>query len=186
MSDPAFSFEALVNKPDCQFRMWTKKSRTIDDEKGIHLVDSTTKVPRPLPISPSDDPFPNLSSEHIITAIYKRNCPVPVFSTTHDVGWCLYSAFMQFGKGIIELDDTVRITVTQTTSPSGAQLLDVRAVDILQAMSDYKKPDSWMYSTAMSFANASSQHLHCDIGSEFILWSHEFTLPVSISFRKMR
>jgi len=36
-----------------------------------------------------------------------------------------------------------------------------------------------MYASAVAFAKASSQHLHCDVTSDFIVWSYEFDLQVS-------
>jgi len=179
MPAPTYSFETLLNMPDCLFRMSNKNSRTVDDENGIHLVDPISKKLLSLPIATTDDPFPGLTCEDLINAIFEWNWPVPVFSSTHDIGWWLYFALRQFKEDKIGLGDTVRLTVIQTKSSSGSQLLQSNAVDILEAMLEYKKRDPWMYGAAIEYAQASSQHLHCDVASDFILWSYEFTFQVS-------
>jgi hypothetical protein len=176
---PTYSFETLLNSPHWLFRMSIKNSRTVVDESGIHLVGPKSKTLMQRPVATFDDPFPDLTCENLIKAVYLRNCPVPVFSSTHDIVWWLHAALMQFGKGNIGLEDTVRITVIQTTSISGSQLVESNAVDCLEAMSEYEKPDSEMYFRALQFARASSQHLHCDVGGVFVFWTHDFTLSVS-------
>jgi hypothetical protein len=89
---------------------------------------------------------------------------------------------MQFKKPKIGLEDTVRLTVIKTKSLSGSQLLESNAADILEAMSEYKKPNPWIYEAAIDFAKASSQHLHCDVAREFIVYSYEFNLQVSTDY----
>jgi hypothetical protein len=96
-----------------------------------------------------------------------------------DIGWWLHAALQQFGEGYIELEDTVRIAVIKTVSQFGSQLHESNAIDLLEAMSECEKPDSCMYSKALKFARASSQHLHCDVGGEFVVWTHEFDHSVS-------
>ena len=120
--------------PHCLFRMSNKNSRTADDENGIHLVDPKSKTLLSLPVATIDDPFPGLTCEDLINAIFEWNWPVPVFSSTHDIGWWLYFALRQFKEDKIGLGDTVRLTVIKTRSSSGSQLLQSNAVDILEAM----------------------------------------------------
>jgi hypothetical protein len=179
MSAPEYSFETLLNSPQWLFRMSNKKSRTVDDENGIHLVDPISKIPLSLPVATIDDPFPGLTCKDLIDAIFEWNWPVPVFSSTHDIGWWLYFALMQFKKPKIGLEDTVRPTVIKTKSQSGTHLLESSAVGVLEAMSEYKNPDDWKFAAVLDFAQASSQHLHCDVASDFIVWSYDFTLQVS-------
>ena len=50
---------------------------------------------------------------------------------------------------------------------------------VLEAMSEYKNPDDEKFAAVLDFAQASSQHLHCDVASDFIVWSYDFTLQVS-------
>jgi hypothetical protein len=182
MSAPTYSFETLLNSPQWLFRMSNKNSRTVDDENGIHLVDPISKIPLSLPVATTDDPFPGLTCKDLIDAIFEWNSPVPVFSSTHDIGWWLYFALMQFKKPKIGLEDTVRLTVIKTKSQTGSWLLESSAADTLEAMSEYKKPNPWIYAAAIDFAKASSQHLHCDVASDFIVWSYEFTLQVSTDY----
>jgi len=151
--------------------MANKNSRTADDENGIHLVDPESKTLLSLPVATIDDPFPGLTCEDLIKAIFEWNWPVPVFSSTHDIGWWLYFALRQFKEDKIGLGDTVRLTVIKTRSSSGSQLLQSNAVDILEAMLEYEKRDPGMYASAVAFAKASPQHLHCDVASDYIVWS---------------
>jgi hypothetical protein len=113
---------------------------------------------------------------------FQWNSPVPVFSSTHDIGWWLYFASMQFREGKIGPEGTVRLTVIKTKSLSGSQLLESNAADILETTSEYKKPNPWIYAAAIDFAKASSQHLHSDVAREIIVYSYEFNLQVSTDY----
>jgi hypothetical protein len=111
---------------------------------------------------------------------FQWNWPVPVFSSTHDIGWWLYCASMQFREGKIGPEGTVRLTVIKTKSLSGSQLLESNAADILETMSEYKKPNPWIYAAAIDFAKA--LHLHFDVAREIIVYSYEFNLQVSTDY----
>lgn len=160
--------------PDYQFRLWTRKSRTVDDENGIHLVDPDTKMKLSIPQATADDLFPGFTCEDLIDAILEWECPVPVFSTTRDLVWWLHFALRQYGRRHIGPDDTVRITVIKPISSLGSELLEVDALDALGEMCRYRQVNIEAYIAAMYFARASSQHLHRDIGHEFTVWTHEF------------